>query len=67
MDVVFCGTPEFAVPTLQALVDAGHNICLVVTQPDRPSGRGMVLTASPVKQRAVALGLPIAQPERIKR
>ncbi|MGC2321172.1 MAG: methionyl-tRNA formyltransferase, partial [Terriglobales bacterium] len=40
MDLVFCGTPEFAVPTLKKLVEAGHKVCLVVTQPDRPSGRG---------------------------
>ena len=66
MDLVFCGTPQFAVPTLQALVDAGHDVRLVVTQPDRPSGRGMELTAPPVKQLALKIGLPIAQPERIK-
>ncbi|HEY5164004.1 MAG TPA: methionyl-tRNA formyltransferase [Terriglobales bacterium] len=66
MDLVFCGTPQFAVPTLQALVDAGHNLRLVVTQPDRPSGRGMELAAPPVKQLAQKLGLAIAQPEKIK-
>ena len=66
MNLVFCGTPQFAVPTLQALVDAGHNVRLVVTQPDRPSGRGMELSAPPVKQLALQLGLPITQPERIK-
>ncbi|MGH9521068.1 MAG: methionyl-tRNA formyltransferase [Terriglobales bacterium] len=66
MDLVFCGTPKFAVPTLQALVDAGHSVRLVVTQPDRPSGRGMEVAAPPVKQLALKLGLPIAQPERIK-
>jgi methionyl-tRNA formyltransferase len=66
MDLVFCGTPQFAVPTLQALVDAGHHVRLVVTQPDRPSGRGMELTAPPVKQLAQKLALPIAQPERIR-
>ena len=66
MDVVFCGTPQFAVPTLQALVDAGHNVRLVVTQPDRPSGRGMELAASPVKHLAQQLGLPVTQPEKIK-
>jgi methionyl-tRNA formyltransferase len=66
VDLVFCGTPQFAVPTLQALVDAGHQVRLVVTQPDRPSGRGMALTASPVKQRALELSLPVAQPDKIK-
>ncbi len=66
MELVFCGTPQFAVPTLQALVDAGHRLRLVVTQPDRPSGRGMELAAPPVKQLAQKLGLAITQPERIK-
>jgi methionyl-tRNA formyltransferase len=66
MDVIFCGTPKFAVPTLQALHDAGLNVRLVVTQPDRPSGRGLAPTASPVKQLAVSLGLPLAQPDKIK-
>jgi methionyl-tRNA formyltransferase len=66
MDVVFCGTPQFAVPTLQKLVQAGHKIHLVLTQPDRPQGRGLELVASPVKQAAMRLGLPILQPEKIK-
>src|SRR3954471_24345915 len=66
MDLVFCGTPQFAVPALQALVDAGHQVRLVVTQPDRPSGRGMELAIPPVKQLAVKLGLPVTQPEKIK-
>ncbi len=66
MDVVFCGTPLFAVPTLEKLVCAGFRVKLVATQPDRPSGRGMALTASPVKQAALALGLPVTQPEKIK-
>jgi len=66
MKLVFCGTPQFAVPTLDALVRANHQVSLVVTQPDRPKGRGMELAASPVKQKAVELGLPIAQPEKIK-
>jgi methionyl-tRNA formyltransferase len=64
--LIYCGTPQFAVPSLQALVAAGHNVSLVVTQPDRPKGRGMELAASPVKQAALALALPIAQPEKIK-
>jgi methionyl-tRNA formyltransferase len=64
--LVFCGTPAFAVPTLEKLVEAGFSISLVVTQPDRPRGRGLELVASPVKQSALQLALPIAQPERIK-
>ena len=66
MKLVFCGTPQFAVPTLEKLFRAGHQIELVVTQPDRPKGRGMELAASPVKQKALELGLPITQPEKIK-
>jgi methionyl-tRNA formyltransferase len=66
MDLVFCGTPAFAMPTLEKLVCAGFRLKLVATQPDRPSGRGMGLTASPVKQLALALGLPVIQPEKIK-
>ncbi len=66
MDIVFCGTPEFAVPTLRALVEAGFRVRLVVTQPDRPRGRGMEVAASPVKQLALDLGLPVAQPDKIR-
>ncbi len=66
MDLVFCGTPQFAVPTLEALVQARFRVRLVVTRPDRPRGRGQELTASPVKQAALGLGLPVSQPERIK-
>lgn len=66
LNLVFAGTPQFAVPTLEALVDAGHHVSLVVTQPDRPRGRGMELTPSPVKQSALARNLPIMQPDRIK-
>ncbi len=64
--LVFCGTPEFAVPTLAALVGADHEIGLVLSQPDRPSGRGMQLAASAVKQWSLAHGLPVVQPERIR-
>ncbi len=64
--LVFCGTPQFAVPTLEKLAAAGFRIDLVVTQPDRPKGRGLEVVASPVKQSALALGLPITQPDRIK-
>lgn len=66
LNLVFCGTPRFAVPTLEELVDAGFAIRLVATQPDRPRGRGMELALSPVKQRALDLGLLITQPEKIK-
>lgn len=64
--LVFCGTPEFAVPTLQAVVDTGHEVALVLTQPDRPVGRGMQTAMSPVKQWALAHGLPVEQPEKIR-
>jgi len=64
--LVYCGTPMFAVPPLEALVSAGHAVPLVVTQPDRPKGRGMELALSPVKQKALELGLAVTQPEKIK-
>jgi methionyl-tRNA formyltransferase len=66
LNLVFCGTPRFAVPTLEKLVDAGFRVHLVVTQPDRPKGRGLELVPSPVKQSALKLNLPITQPARIK-
>ncbi|HET9308013.1 MAG TPA: methionyl-tRNA formyltransferase [Candidatus Sulfotelmatobacter sp.] len=66
LSLIFCGTPPFAVPTLETLVAAGHHVLLVVTQPDRPKGRGLELVASPVKQSALKLNLPITQPDRIK-
>ncbi len=66
MRLVFCGTPQFAVPTLKALLRAGHDIQLVVTQPDRPSGRGMQLIAPPVKCVALDASLALVQPEKIK-
>jgi methionyl-tRNA formyltransferase len=67
MILVFCGTPRFAVPTLEKLVEAGHSVPLVVTQPDRPRGRGMELSISPVKEAGLRLGLPITQPDKIKK
>src|SRR6266852_6251234 len=67
MKLVFCGTPMFAVPSLERLVTAAHEVMLVVTQPDRPQGRGMTLTAPPVKQAALKLGLPVVQPDKIKK
>ena len=66
MNLVFAGTPAFAVPTLEKLVAAGFLVSTVLTQPDRPRGRGMELTASPVKQSALRLGIPVLQPEKIK-
>jgi methionyl-tRNA formyltransferase len=66
LNLVFCGTPTFAVPTLEKLVEAGFAVPVVVTQPDRPKGRGMELALSPVKQRALQLGLKISQPDKIK-
>jgi methionyl-tRNA formyltransferase len=64
--LVFCGTPQFAVPTFEALVAAGHKIALVVSQPDRPVGRSQQLTAPLVKQSALAAGLAVVQPEKIR-
>ena len=66
MRLVFCGTPEFAVPTLEAVIAAGHEVALVVTQPDRAAGRGMEMQAPPVKRAAIAHGIPVVQPEKIK-
>jgi methionyl-tRNA formyltransferase len=66
MKVVFCGTPSFAVPTLDALLAANHDVALIVTQPDRPVGRDRQLTAPPVKQAALAAGLLVTQPEKIR-
>jgi methionyl-tRNA formyltransferase len=66
MILVFCGTPRFAVPTLEKLVEAGHSLPLVVTQPDRPRGRGMEVSVSPVKAAAISLGIAVVQPATIK-
>ncbi len=67
MDLIFLGTPTFAVPTLERIVDAGHRVLAVFTQPDRPKGRGGQLSATPVKEAALRLGLPVHQPERVRR
>ena len=64
--LVFCGTPGFAVPALEALARAGFTVDLVVTRPDKPKGRGMEMAVSPVKQAALSLELPVAQPDTIK-
>ena len=66
MRIAYAGTPDFAVPALQGLIDAGVEIVGVWTQPDRPAGRGRKLTASPVKQTALAAGLTVYQPESLK-
>ncbi len=66
MLIVFCGTPGFAVPTLEKVLTAGHSVPLVVTQPDRPRGRGMEMSVSPVKGAAIRLGIAVAQPAAIK-
>jgi methionyl-tRNA formyltransferase len=66
MVLIFLGTPAFAVPTLERIVAAGHRVSAVFTQPDRPKGRGGQLSASPVKEAALRLGLPVHQPERIR-
>ena len=66
MRIVFMGTPDFAVPSLKALKEAGHVLAAVVTRPDRPRGRGKINTPTPVKETALALGIPVLQPLRIK-
>ncbi len=64
--VLFMGTSDFAVPALEALRSKGYDVPLVVTQPDKPAGRGLELKASPIKKKALELGLPVFQPEKIK-
>jgi methionyl-tRNA formyltransferase len=66
MKLVFMGTPEFAVPSLERLVSAGHEVAAVFTQPDRPKGRGQKETMPPVKEAALRLGLPVHQPVRVR-
>jgi methionyl-tRNA formyltransferase len=67
MRLVFLGTPQFAVPTLERIVEAGHNVLAAYTQPDRPKGRGQKPAFSPVKETALRLNLDVRQPERIRR
>lgn len=67
MRVVFMGTPDFAVPTLDALVRGGHEVLAVVTQPDKPKGRGNKVIMTPVKERAVELSIPVYQPVRVRK
>lgn len=66
MRIVFMGTPDFAVPSLQKLIGSKHEICAVFTQPDKPKGRGYVLTPPPVKELALKHGLPVHQPASLK-
>lgn len=66
MKIVFMGTPDFAVPSLQALIDAGHEIAAVYTQPDKPVGRRQELTAPPVKELALEYGIPVYQPTKMR-
>lgn len=66
MRIVFMGTPDFAVPSLQALIDAGHDVCAVYTQPDKPQGRKQILTAPPVKTLALEHDIPVFQPSTLK-
>ena len=66
MDIIFAGTPEFAVPCLQMLLDSEHRVCAVYTQPDRPAGRGRKLQPSPVKELALTAGIPVFQPLTMK-
>ena len=66
MRIIFMGTPDFAVPSLEALVDAGHEVVLAVTQPDKQRGRGQAVTFSPVKETALKYDIPVIQPERIR-
>ncbi len=67
MKIVFMGTPDFAVPTLQALYNSEHEVCAVFTQPDKPTGRGYKMKASPVKELALQHGTPVHQPESLKK
>lgn len=66
MKVIFAGTPDFAVPALQSLIDSSHEVIAVYTQPDRPAGRGRKLTASPIKQLALKYNIPVYQPLSLK-
>ena len=66
LKIIFAGTPDFAVPALAALIEAGYDVKLVLTQPDRPSGRGMKLKASPVKELATQHQIEVFQPETLK-
>ena len=66
MRIIFMGTPDFSVGTLEALVEAGHEVCLVVSQPDKPKGRGKEMQPTPVKEAALKHGIPVYQPKKIR-
>ncbi len=66
MKIIFMGTPDFAVPSLMEMISQGHELLAVVTQPDRPRGRGQKQTFSPVKQKALEYGIPVFQPEKLR-
>ena len=66
MRIIFMGTPDFSVGTLGALVEAGHEVCLVVSQPDKPKGRGKEMQPTPVKEAAMKHGIPVYQPKKIR-
>lgn len=66
MKVIFMGTPDFSVGTLEALAEAGHEVVLAVTQPDKPKGRGGKMQYTPVKEAALARDIPVYQPKKIR-
>ena len=66
MRIVFMGTPDFSVPVLEALAGSKHQVIAVVTQPDKPKGRGKAVVMTPVKEKAVALGIPVYQPAKVR-
>ena len=66
MRIVFMGTPDFPVPALKALVEAGHQVIAVVTQPDKPKGRGKEVQMTPVKIQAMEYGIPVYQPAKVR-
>ena len=66
MKIIFMGTPDFSVGTLEALVEAGHEVVLAVTQPDKPKGRGKDMQFTPVKEAAIRHGIPVFQPKKIR-
>ena len=65
MNIIFMGTPDFSVPALRALVEGGHKVTAVVTQPDKPKGRGKAVQMTPVKEAALELDIPVYQPAKV--
>ena len=66
MHIVFMGTPDFSVPALEALVKGGHQVIAAVTQPDKPKGRGKAVLMTPVKEKALEMGIPVYQPVKVR-